>query len=273
MEILNSILQMSAAGSILFIIIFIFKPFTNKIFSATWTYYMLVLTLLFFIIPIRTFVKLPEATFCKDNIFTQSTSNLLHINKQNLSQEDYEKNNYDIIDNHITNNNESEFKSSSEVKNSLENLKIIPRIFNEEMLLYVWMLGAIIFLCKEIYIYIYFYKKLKSASSIIEDVSIITSLETCKKKLNINGKIVLKECPVIKSPMITGIFAPVITIPKMNQNLDKLQIVLTHELIHYKRKDLLIKIIALIANVINWFNPIVYIVRSKINLICELSLD
>ena len=41
--------------------------------------------------------------------------------------------------------------------------------------------------------------------------------------------------------MITGIFAPVIIIPKMNQHLDKLEIVLTHELIHYKRKDLWIK--------------------------------
>ena len=41
--------------------------------------------------------------------------------------------------------------------------------------------------------------------------------------------------------MITGIFAPVIIIPKMNQYLDKLEIVLTHELIHYKRKDLWIK--------------------------------
>lgn len=273
MEFLNSILQMSAAGSILFIIIFIFKPFTNKIFSATWSYYMLVLTLLFFIIPIGTFVKLPEATVCKDYISTQSTSNILHINKQNLSQEDYEKNNDEIIHKQITNNNDSELKSSSEGDNSLEKLKTIPQIFNKEMLLYVWMLGAIIFICKEIYIYMYFYKKLKSTSSVIEDESIITSLEICKKKLNINRKIVLKECSFIKSPMITGIFAPVITIPKMNQNLGKLQIVLTHELIHYKRKDLWIKIIALIANVINWFNPIVYVVRSKINLICELSLD
>ena len=73
--------------------------------------------------------------------------------------------------------------------------------------------------------------------------------------------------------MITGIFAPVIIIPKMNQHLDKLEIVLTHELIHYKRKDLWIKIMALIANVINWFNPVVYILRNEINIICELSLD
>ena len=41
---LTPILQMSVTGSFLFIITCIFKPFTNKNFSATWNYYMLVLT-------------------------------------------------------------------------------------------------------------------------------------------------------------------------------------------------------------------------------------
>ena len=59
---LTPILQMSVTGSFLFIITCIFKPFTNKNFSATWNYYMLVLTLLVFIIPIGTFVKLPSVT-------------------------------------------------------------------------------------------------------------------------------------------------------------------------------------------------------------------
>lgn len=73
--------------------------------------------------------------------------------------------------------------------------------------------------------------------------------------------------------MITGILTPTITIPKMDHCLDKLEIILDHELIHFKRKDLWVKVVALLANVINWFNPIVYIIRNRINIICELSLD
>lgn len=265
---LTPILQMSVTGSFLFIITCIFKPFTNKNFSATWNYYMLVLTLLVFIIPIGTFVKLASVTIYNNYLPAQSESKILHINKMNSSQE-----HNGIISNQIPNNKDKQLKSTSEQQGDLEKSKIMFEIFNKGILFYVWMLGAIIFTAKEIYVYMSFSKKLKNISHLIQDESIITSLEICKKKLNINRKIILKECSFIRSPMITGIFAPVIIIPKMNQHLDKLEIVLTHELIHYKRKDLWIKIMALIANVINWFNPVVYILRNKINIICELSLD
>ena len=265
---LTPILQMSVTGSFLFIITCIFKPFTNKNFSATWNYYMLVLTLLVFIIPIGAFVKLPSVTINNNYLSAQSESKILHINKMNSLQE-----HNGIISNQIPNNKDKQLKSTSEQQGDLEKSKIMFEIFNKEILFYVWMLGAIIFTAKEIYVYMSFSKKLKNISHLIQDESIITSLEICKKKLNINRKIILKECSFIRSPMITGIFAPVIIIPKMNQYLDKLEIVLTHELIHYKRKDLWIKIMALIANVINWFNPVVYILRNKINIICELSLD
>ena len=265
---LTPILQMSVTGSFLFIITCIFKPFTNKNFSATWNYYMLVLTLLVFIIPIGAFVKLPSVTINNNYLSAQSESKILHINKMNSLQE-----HNGIISNQIPNNKDKQLKSTSEQQGDLEKSKIMFEIFNKEILFYVWMLGAIIFTAKEIYVYMPFSKKLKNISHLIQDESIITSLEICKKRLNINRKIILKECSFIRSPMITGIFAPVIIIPKMNQHLDKLEIVLTHELIHYKRKDLWIKIMALIANVINWFNPVVYILRNEINIICELSLD
>ncbi|MDR3594849.1 M56 family metallopeptidase [Clostridium sp.] len=268
MVILNSILQISLAGSVLFLFLCVFNPFIKKTFSATWNYYMLVITLLVFIVPIGSFVKLPSVTIYKNYLPAQNTSKILHLSKQNLSQD-----NNEITSKQITNNNGSELKSTSEEQVDLGKSKEMLQIFNKEILLYVWMLGVIIFIGKEAYAYIYFHKKLKSISNIIDDESIINTLEKCKRKLNINGKIVLKECLHIKSPMITGIFAPVITIPKMNQDLDKLEIIFIHELIHYKRKDLWIKITALIANVINWFNPVVYILRNKINIICELSLD
>ena len=119
-----------------------------------------------------------------------------------------------------------------------------------------------------------FIKSLKSMSDEIQDDSYeYDILEVCKKSLKINKTIIIKECSRIKSPMITGIFKPVITIPKMEYNENKLEMIFTHELIHYKRKDLVIKIIALIVNVINWFNPIAYIIRNSINVTCELSLD
>lgn len=267
MESLNSILQMSLAGSVLFLIICISKPFTRKTFSATWNYYMLVITLMVFIMPIGSLIKLPQITSYKSYIPIENASKVLNLNKTNILQED-ENNNKQASDK----NEDKQITVSNNVDN-LEKSIITSKLLKKEMLFYIWMLGAIIFIGKEAYVFTSFYKKLNNISNIVEDESMLKVLEICKKKLNINKKIVLKECAGIKSPMITGIAASVITIPKMNHNLDKLEIILYHELIHFKRKDLWIKIAALFANVINWFNPITYIIRNRINIICELSLD
>lgn len=267
MEILKSILQMSLAGSVLFLILCITKPFTKKAFSATWNYYMLCITILIFLIPIGSFVKLPQIIEHRDYIPIQDTNAVVAQNNEKMLKNSSKSDEIRVLQEDGT------LKAVSKDEANLKETKTMPQIFKKEMLPYVWLVGVIAFVLKETYIYIYFCKKLKNVSSIIEDESIINLLETCKKKLSISKRIVLKECAGIKSPMITGILTSVITIPKMDNNLDKLEVILNHELIHYKRKDLCIKVIALLANVINWFNPIVYIIRNKLNIICELSLD
>ena len=267
MEILNSILQMSLAGSFMFLILCLFKPFIKKTFSATWNYYMLFITLLIFIIPIGSFVKLPQMVEHKNYLSMQDTNTVAAQNYEKMLKINDKSDDINISQVDGT------LKPVSQSQVDLKQTSTVEKIMNRDILLYVWILGVLILVIKETYVYISFYKKLKSVSDVIEDESILDVFETCKKKLNIYRKIILKECGGIKSPMITGILAPTITIPKMNHNLDKLEIILDHELIHFKRKDLWVKAVALLANIINWFNPIVYIIRNRINIICELSLD
>ncbi|NSB16613.1 M56 family metallopeptidase [Clostridium beijerinckii] len=268
MNILNYILQMSLAGSFMFLILCIFKPLTKKTFSATWNYYMLFITLLIFIIPIGSFVKLPQIVEHKNYLLRQDDTNT-------VVQQNYEKmlKSNDKSDEIRVLQGDGTLKPVSQSQVNLKQTSMMQKIMNRNMLLYTWILGVLILAIKETYVYISFYKKLKSVSDIIDDKSIIDVFENCKKKLNIYRKIILKECGGIKSPMITEIITPTITIPKMDHGLDKLEIILDHELIHFKRKDLWVKVVALLANVINWFNPIVYIIRNRINIICELSLD
>ena len=46
-----------------------------------------------------------------------------------------------------------------------------------------------------------------------------------------------------------------------------------HELAHVRHKDLLFQRIALIARIISWFNPILYIMNSKMAACDELAAD
>jgi beta-lactamase regulating signal transducer with metallopeptidase domain len=266
MEWVDFILKMSLGGSILFLVISIFKPLTKKVFSDTWHYYMLVLTMCIFILPIGSLVTLPKIIDYKVPIPTETVTRIMEDKKiSKIQSTDNEKITQEENQNVVTDKNNTVIEKAGQVP---------YRMPLTEIILGIWITGMIIFLGREIYVYKSFYKSLRAMSDEIEEESYIyIVLENCKKALNINKKIVVKDSLKIKSPMIAGIFNPIIIVPKMEYKENKLEMIFTHELIHYKRKDLIVKIFALIVNIINWFNPIAYIIRSNINVVCELSLD
>lgn len=267
MEWVDFVFKLSLSGSILFLVISIFKPLTKKIFSDTWHYYMLVLTMCIFILPIGNLVALPKIIDYKVPIPTETVGRIMEDKKiSQIQATDNEKITQEENANMAADKNQTAIKESEQ--------PLSYRISVAEMILGIWITGMSIFLGREIYVYKSFYKKLRAVSDTVgEDSCLYCVLENCKKALNINKKIIIKESLKIKSPMIAGIFNPIIIVPKMEYSENKLEMIFTHELIHYKRKDLIVKIFALIVNIINWFNPIVYIIRSNINVVCELSLD
>lgn len=59
------------------------------------------------------------------------------------------------------------------------------------------------------------------------------------------------------SPMLTGIRNPQIVLPNVNYSKDQLALILEHESMHYKSKDLLVKLLFNAAKTFHWFNPLV----------------
>lgn len=267
MEWVDFIFKMSLSGSILFLVIIMFRPITKKLFSDTWHYYMLVLTMCIFILPIGSLVTLPKIVDYKVPVPTETVSRIMEVNKiSKIQSTDNEKITQEENENIATDNNQTVIEESKQAPSYMLSMA--------EIILGIWVIGMLLFLGREIYVYQSFYKSLKAMSDEVEEGSYLyLALENCKRALNINKKIIVKESIKIKSPMIAGIFNPIIIIPKMEYSENKLEMIFAHELIHYKRKDLIVKIFALIVNIINWFNPIAYIIRSNINVVCELSLD
>ena len=58
--------------------------------------------------------------------------------------------------------------------------------------------------------------------------------------------------------MLTGLIKPVILLPEKSIADDEMELILEHELTHYKHKDLWVNLIAVLAISIHWFNPILY---------------
>ncbi|NMS89166.1 penicillin-binding protein [Clostridioides difficile] len=78
-----------------------------------------------------------------------------------------------------------------------------------------------------------------------------------------------------KTPLTSGILKPRIILPKQMDygNNQTLNFVLTHEMVHINRLDNMLKLFMLLALVIHWFNPLVWVMFFLLNKDIEFSCD
>ncbi|AJD32531.1 M56 family metallopeptidase [Clostridium sporogenes] len=110
----------------------------------------------------------------------------------------------------------------------------------------------------------------------IEDLKIVSLLEECKKKLSINRSIPIYACADFKTLCIFGVLKPKIYIPKYKYSTNDykyLSHIFLHEMIHYKRKDLIYNFLGTITILIHWFNPIIWFIVKKMKLQREYACD
>lgn len=91
----------------------------------------------------------------------------------------------------------------------------------------------------------------------------------------LSRNIQVRQLDTIGSPFTYGIFKPVILLPKAidYSEHDSLEHILTHELKHIKRFDILKKWLLAIVLWIYWFNPLVVLMYILANRDIELSCD
>jgi hypothetical protein len=75
------------------------------------------------------------------------------------------------------------------------------------------------------------------------------------------------------TPMLIGIFKPIIVLPDSEYSSEHLHGILLHELTHMRRFDVVVKWLSLFSCAVHWFNPLVWITRREIDRACELACD
>ena len=159
------------------------------------------------------------------------------------------------------------------------------------LLTYGWLIGAIFVLGRHLYLHYRFIKMVRRWS---EDITHLFSseLQLSKTEMGISGRVCIRKCDFITTPMMVGFKDAVILLPgslfpeTLNSSSalpapiadffpehDELLLILKHELVHYQRKDTWYKVLLLIASAIHWFNPVMYIIKKAVALQCEISCD
>lgn len=139
-------------------------------------------------------------------------------------------------------------------------------------LIILWAIGAIAFAAWQMYCYRRFLKKLEHTRTNVPISSeAAKQLPFIKEALNVKSNVRLAYSSIIRSPVLVGLRKPTIYLPI--ENTVNMDMVIRHELIHLKRKDLWVKAFTLLASALHWFNPLVYILRKEIHTWSELSCD
>lgn len=252
------LLSLSLSGTLLTLILFLFKYVYKNKLSKRWQYYIWLIVIVRLLVPFT-----PETSF---------VGNLFKISKVSKDEQS-EKNDFVIS---IQNNKYS--KNTNTVDNEFLETEKFPvqnwiGISGTLICFIVWLVVAISLLIRKITIYQSFVKYIKSGQIEISDMSVWEQVGKLLEQNKVKAVVGLYMNSLISSPLLIGFFKPCIMLPTTELSASDFEYTILHELTHYKRKDMFYKWLVQFTICIHWFNPLVYLMSREISRACELSCD
>ena len=170
------------------------------------------------------------------------------------------------------NTNDNSTAQSGEKTQSKNNAPFFKKEYIPSALFALWLSGAFIFFGTNIVKYNLYIIKLKRSIAPAEGRVVSIYCELCRE-MGLKSPPALYKGKEVHSPMLFGYFKKKIILPCELCDDKVVRAVLTHELTHFRRKDIYLKLLCLLANSIHWFNPAVYLASSRFNVEMELSCD
>lgn len=245
MGFLPSLLIASFVGTIIWIVQTSVKPITQKLFSQTWHYYTGFIPVFFLLGGSAIIGRLgPLIRSIVPDTGTSPPAGRM--------TEPY------LYDMHVPAIEQSASHRSflNQLFAGLWRMENLQEIVSTAIL--IWALGAIVFLAVHVNNYRAFKRSILQNSRVCETVD-------CRVKVIVSSH--------ATTPMAMGLWKPIVVLPDIPLGDKELPMIISHELVHVKRGDLLMKLIVLVANAVHWFNPAAYWLNKQLHTLCELSCD
>lgn len=143
----------------------------------------------------------------------------------------------------------------------------------QEKIFVVWAAGMSIFALWYIAVFLRFRKRLshKQTQSVCDELQQIAN--HCASEYGIRQTPILRASPHVQSPVLIGFFKPIIAVPADGLPPADVRMILKHELVHFKRRDLWWKLLGVVIQTIHWANPIVWLLCKDFEFCAETSCD
>ena len=241
MEWFQTFLVLSVAGSLLAGILLALKKWTGKQFSPTWQYVLWVGVLLVMVVPVS--VKVPALVQPLQEKQVVQTVPLPA--EQTMTEQPAP---VDTVE-----------APAGEILPFTEETAL-PPIPWWDVLAVLWVLGALGSLGYRLTGYFRFGRYIRRTGKPMELAGVPKRLRVYKTSAAV-------------SPMVMGMIRPVLILPETALTESRLPYVLRHELVHYRRGDIVWRWLAVLATSIHWFNPVVYVAAAQMQEACEISCD
>lgn len=143
----------------------------------------------------------------------------------------------------------------------------------QKLVTFIWILGVIVFVLYQTAKYISFSGMVRRWAKNVTDERILKAVKAAKDFAGVTRDFNVKLCKAVTTPMVFGIVKPVLLLPCIDLTDAELTIVLRHELVHMKRRDIWYKLLVMAARAVHWFNPMVHIMASAANRDMEFACD
>lgn len=234
------ILAMSFSGSMVFLAILLNAFLGKRLVSPTWVYTMLRIDLIFFCLPLPLY----------NSGYKYIVSKILKIPRR-----------WDITG--IAAENVIGIEESGRFHLSFQTYIVV--------IWAVWVCGLLLAVIRNLRKY-HEVKVLKENPRMSLS-NYLAIFDRAKKEVGIKKNVILLCADNTRTVCTIGVFRKYVIVPEEGMTDEEIYYSLKHELIHVKRSDVAWRYMGLLAVLMHWFNPLVYLCLYVLSLYCEQSCD
>lgn len=291
-QMFRMILSLSVSGGLVGLLILMLRPVTKRYFARKWTYYLWLLVLVRLMVPVHVDANVMEYLSGRLAVTISQQEKAVSVGMMagetdgngmdELSRSESVMNGADGLNPGEADVNEADRLNRSEaVMNEaagpgLAGAFSTARFFSVACI--VWLLGILVSAAWRMYGYRNFTKVIRADCVPVTDEHVLAKSTEIQVRLRIGRRLPLYESIAVNSPMLIGTIKPYIILPsallaELKGRENDICLILHHELVHYKRRDIWYKWLFQAVLCIHWFNPLIYLFNRRFNVDCELACD
>lgn len=136
-----------------------------------------------------------------------------------------------------------------------------------------WLLGAMGYALFHLGGYLFVRHKMMRWGTPVTEAGTVRLMAKLCEELNIHRRIQLRGNGELHGPLMMGLIRPVIMLPACHAPSFELDLVLRHELCHFRSRDIAYKLVMLLVRSLHWFNPAVHIMTRQAEVDLEFACD